>query len=154
MKEAPHADQPTISEVSTLDTEDDEQYLEWVWTAQVVQALCQGAYHLQANEVVVHQYQTDVESGETKYAGSVIERELNILSKAEEQAHWNELQAARLKEIKRWTGRSVFARMRKRIATNIVISRWVLKCKMIDGKREIKARLCVHGCKRTNRRAP
>ena len=77
----------------------------------------------------------------------VIEREMNILSLAEAQAHAEECTKAMRDELHRWVQCGGFRRFPKKLAGNCLDSRWVLKWKLVDGKRIIKARLTVRGYK-------
>ena len=77
----------------------------------------------------------------------VIEREMNILTLAEAMAHVDEVTQAMRDELKRWVSCGGFRRFPRKLATNCLDSRWVLKWKLVDGKRVIKARLTVRGYK-------
>ena len=77
----------------------------------------------------------------------VIEREMNILTLAEAQAHAEECIKAMRDELQRWVSCGGFRRFPKKLAENCLDSRWVLKWKLVDGKRVIKARLTVRGYK-------
>ena len=77
----------------------------------------------------------------------VVEREMNVLTLAEAQAHEAECVQAMLDELKRWHSLGSFKRFPRRLARNVLDSRWVLKWKLVDGKRIIKARLTVRGYK-------
>ena len=83
---------------------------------------------------------------------AVIERDTDLLTKAEELEHKEELAAAILKELQTWQHYKCFSRRPRQAARNVIDSRWVLKwkwVKMPDGKdrRVIRARLCVRGFK-------
>ena len=77
----------------------------------------------------------------------VIEKEMNILSLAEAQAHAEECTTAMRDELQRWVNCGGFRRFPKKLASNCLDSRWVVKWKLVDGKRVIKARLTVRGYK-------
>ena len=78
---------------------------------------------------------------------TVIERDLPTLSKDDLIKYSKEVHEAQRKELERWISMKCFSRMLKRDATNRIDSRWVLKFKIVDGKREVKARLVVRGFK-------
>ena len=80
-------------------------------------------------------------------AEAVIEREMNILTFEEALAHVEECTQAMRDELLRWQKLNSFERYPRSLATNVLDSRWVLKWKMVDGKRSIKARLTVRGYK-------
>eukprot|EP00972_Heterocapsa_arctica_P087203 12858117-Heterocapsa_arctica.AAC.1 len=50
-----------------------------------------------------------------------------------------------VEELRRWSGLNAFKRMPKGLARNVLDSMWVLTWKIIDGQRQIKARLTVRG---------
>ena len=76
---------------------------------------------------------------------TVVQREMNILDKSEADAHPQEVQHAMYDELTRWLTLGAFTRSSKSSATNLIDARWVLKWKVIDGKRTIQARLVVRG---------
>jgi hypothetical protein len=77
----------------------------------------------------------------------VIEREMNILTFEEAMAHVEDCTKAMRDELQRWVATKAFARHPRKLAHNCLDSRWVLKWKLVDGKRIIKARLTVRGYK-------
>lgn len=76
---------------------------------------------------------------------AVIQKEMNVLSSQEALQHEAECRKAMLDELRRWHSLKSFRRSPRRTANNLLDSRWVLKWKMIDGERRIKARLTVRG---------
>jgi hypothetical protein len=50
-----------------------------------------------------------------------------------------------VEELRRWNGFNAFKRMPKGLARNVLNSRSVLKGKIVDGQRQIKARMTVRG---------
>ena len=54
-----------------------------------------------------------------------------------------------LEELTRWHQLQAFERMPKKLATNLIDARWVLKWKEVNGKRTIQARLVARGFKDT-----
>ena len=50
-------------------------------------------------------------------------------------------------EIMRWHTLGAFKRMPRKLATNVIDARWVLKWKQVAGKKIIQARLVVRGFK-------
>ena len=52
-----------------------------------------------------------------------------------------------LEELQRSLSLGAFTRMPKKLATNIIDARWVLKWKKVDDKWRIQARLVVRGFK-------
>ncbi|CAK0831488.1 unnamed protein product [Prorocentrum cordatum] len=77
----------------------------------------------------------------------VVEREMNVLTLEEARAHEVEVRQAMKDELQRWAELKAFQRFPKDQATNIIDSRWVLKWKEIDGKKQVRARLTVRGFK-------
>ncbi|CAK0801133.1 unnamed protein product, partial [Prorocentrum cordatum] len=77
----------------------------------------------------------------------VVEREMNVLTLEEARAHEVEVRQAMKDELERWAELKAFQRIPKDQATNIIDSRWVLKWKEIDGKKQVRARLTVRGFK-------
>ena len=93
------------------------------------------------NEVYVVQYH-NVGTPEV-----VVEREMNVLTLQEARSEEPKVRQAIRDELKRWIDLGGVERMDKSKATNVLDSRWVLKWKIIDGVREIKARLTARGYK-------
>ena len=87
----------------------------------------------------------DVSTG--VFLEAVIERELNILTKDDEKEFAAECREAKAKELGRWTKLKVVERRKKKGAPNRIDSKWVLKFKIVAGKRVVKARLTVRGFK-------
>ena len=77
----------------------------------------------------------------------VVEREMNVLTLQEARSEEPKVRQAIHDELKRWIDLGGVERMDKSKATNVLDSRWVLKWKIIDGVREIKARLTARGYK-------
>ena len=77
----------------------------------------------------------------------VIEREMNILNSAEQQANWPKVQAGMLKEFRSWHSLGSWQKILRKHAKNIIDSRWVITWKLINGVKDIKARLVVRGFK-------
>ena len=84
----------------------------------------------------------------TKYSYN-IERELPVLTKAEEAQYSKELEASMAKEWKSWNDYESFVPIRKSKAFNTIDARWVHKFKIVEGERVIKSRLCVRGFRDT-----
>merc|ERR1712185_387919 len=99
---------------------------------------------LAPDEVWVFQYHTSLA---LPVKSAVIEREMNNLGADEIRQHQTEVNQAILKELQRWVERGSFQRLRRSEARNLIDSRWVLKWKLVDGRRVIKARLTVRGFK-------
>ena len=78
---------------------------------------------------------------------TVVERENNILTLEEAQLHGKLAEQAMLDEMTRWHTLGAFQRMDRRLASNVIDARWVLKWKIVNGKRIIQARLVVRGFK-------
>ena len=75
----------------------------------------------------------------------LVERDMHNLTKAEEREHWKEVKEAKRKELKAFVELKVFEPMARHLRKNLVDARWVLKWKSVDGKRTVKARLCIRG---------
>ena len=78
-------------------------------------------------------------------AEAVIERANNILTRDEALANVSKCKTAMVKELLRWNGHNAWKRYPRAQAKNALISKWVLKWKVINGSRDIKARLVVQG---------
>ncbi len=78
---------------------------------------------------------------------TVVEREQNILSSQEAQKHEKACTQAMNDEIMRWHTLGAFKRMPRKLATHVIDARWVLKWKLVAGKRIIQSRLVVRGFK-------
>eukprot|EP00972_Heterocapsa_arctica_P083683 12331890-Heterocapsa_arctica.AAC.1 len=52
-----------------------------------------------------------------------------------------------LSELSKWQDLSCFKRMKKHLARNRIDSRWVLKWKLVDDIKQVRARLTVRGFK-------
>jgi len=96
---------------------------------------------LKRDEVYVVRY---YHSGQSEV---VVEREMNILSLDEARANEVEVRRAIFDELQRWNSLKGFQRYPKAKARNVIDSRWVIKWKMVDGKRVIRARLTARGFK-------
>ena len=96
---------------------------------------------LKENEEMVFHYSPD---GEIE---QVIERTNNVLTRAEALQHEQDCKNAILAELGRWHAHGAWRRRPRQSANNLLTSRWVLKWKIIDGERRIKARLTVQGFK-------
>ena len=75
----------------------------------------------------------------------LIEKEMNVLTLEEARANRVEVQRAMVDELRRWQVLGAFRRQPRQGARNVLDSRWVLKWKMIDGRRQVRARLTVRG---------
>ena len=76
---------------------------------------------------------------------TLIERELNVLTAAECRQHAAKCKQAMIDELRRWQGLEAFERCPRSQADNLIDARWVLKWKVVNGERLIKARLTVRG---------
>ena len=90
-------DMPTASYVSSSEEIKDIECLELCWTARMANAVQPNVYDVDGNDLVVHMYNVDTIGGESKYAGAVIERDLNNLSKEEEITHYRDAKLANSK---------------------------------------------------------
>ena len=75
----------------------------------------------------------------------LIEKSLDALSSQEIKENWPAVQQAISNELQSFIDHSVFAKQPKSEAQNLCTSRWVLRWKMIEGKRAVKARLTIRG---------
>ena len=75
----------------------------------------------------------------------LIEKSLDALSSQEIKENWPAVQQAISNELQSFIDHTVFARQPKSEAQNLCTSRWVLRWKLIDGKRAVKARLTIRG---------
>jgi hypothetical protein len=69
------------------------------------------------------------------------------LTLVEAYAHAEDVTKAMRDELQRWASCGGFRHFPRKLATNCLDSRWVLKWELVDGKRIIKARLTVRGYK-------
>eukprot|EP00974_Lingulodinium_polyedra_P129602 11210679-Lingulodinium_polyedra.AAC.1 len=70
---------------------------------------------------------------------------MNVLTLAEARANEPQVRQAMLDELTRWYELGAFQRYPRKLAKNVIDSRWVLKWKQIEGTRQIRARLTVRG---------
>ena len=99
--------------------------------------------------VVIQVYPTVARLAEKK---AVIERDTDNLTPEEIGKHREEINAAILKELQTWQKYKCFSRKDRRLASNIIDTRWVLKWKWEalpsgEKRRIIRARLTVRGFK-------
>ena len=78
---------------------------------------------------------------------AVIEKDLPMLSPSELEKYKPEVNAACLSELREWIRLCGLTRRPRRTANNIVDMRWVIKWKMIDGKRAVRCRMAARGFK-------
>ena len=78
---------------------------------------------------------------------SVIVKEFDNLSKEELLEHKKEADDAKFGELRDLHGLGCYGRMRRSEAKNVVDTRWVIKWKLVDGKRIIKVRITMRGFK-------
>ena len=76
-----------------------------------------------------------------------IHRDLPELNSADDKKHQKEVDTAITKEWTSWNDHGTFKPRLRSAATNVIDARWVLKWKIVDGVKTVKARLCVRGCK-------
>ena len=77
----------------------------------------------------------------------VVHRDLSELSKAEVDSNWELVAAAIRTELMAFSDNKSFELEELGTSQNAMTSRWVLRWKIIDGVRSVKARLTVHGFK-------
>ena len=77
----------------------------------------------------------------------VIVKPFNELLKDDILKHWEDVQAAMLKELKSFVDLDAICIAQKGASGNCMTSRWLHKFKMIDGKKQVRSRLTVHGFK-------
>ena len=121
---------------------DEDHFVALTFDAVVANALLSLSEPLNPNEVYTVYYD---ENGVRQR--TVIERDLPTLSREDMQTYAKEVAEAQRLELERWINLKCFVRMPKTLAKNRIDSRWVMKYKVIDGKKEIKARLTVRGFK-------
>ena len=78
---------------------------------------------------------------------SVIDKVLDNLSKEEMIQHASEVATAKRGELATLFDLGCFRRFPHRLARHVVDTRWVLKWKMKEGKKCIKARITMRGFK-------
>ena len=78
---------------------------------------------------------------------AVIEKDLPLLTANEMKEFLPEVNAACLEELREWVRLCHLRRRKRRDSRNIVDMRWVIKWKMIDKKRAVRARLAARGFK-------
>ncbi len=78
---------------------------------------------------------------------TAVDREQNILNSEEAQQHEKACTQSMYDEIMRWHTLGAFKRMPRKLATNVIDARWVLKWKLVAGQWIIQARLVVRGIK-------
>ena len=75
----------------------------------------------------------------------MVEKSLDNLSAADVKKHWDLVEPAIRKEVASFHEMQTFETADRRKALNICSSRWVLKFKLVNGIRTVKARLTVRG---------
>ena len=80
---------------------------------------------------------------------TIVQRDDDILTPEEELEHSQKVVQAILDELKTWQGFQCFERQKRSEARNVIDVRWVFKWKIKQGKRFIRARLCIRGFKDT-----
>ena len=75
----------------------------------------------------------------------LIQKEYNILSLDEARQHSEKCELAMFEELKRWFDLGAFERQRRTAARNVLDARWVLKWKLVNKIKEIRARMTVRG---------
>ena len=75
----------------------------------------------------------------------VIEREIHNLTKEEEKKFHKEVVAAKEKELKAWVELEAIEPILRSEGRNVMTGRWVLRWKLVDGCKVIKARLVIRG---------
>ena len=81
----------------------------------------------------------------SKTSSPLIQKALDALSTQDVKDNWAAVQAAIAGELNSFVDHSVFKRIPRTEASNICSSRWVLRWKLINGTRSIKARLTIRG---------
>ena len=76
-----------------------------------------------------------------------IQRDLPELNSADVKKHEKEVDTAMAKEWTSWNDHGTSKPRLRSAATNVIDARWVLKWKIVDGVKTVKARLCVRGFK-------
>ena len=80
---------------------------------------------------------------------AVIDRTDDLLTPEEVQQNAAEVTQAVMNELKTWQGFKCFRRRARKDAPCIIDAKWVYKWKYVQGKRIIRARLCLRGFKET-----
>ena len=73
----------------------------------------------------------------------VIETDMSILTKFEIDKYRKQVEEAMLKDLLSWHNLGAWEMAERSTAVNLIDSRWVLKWKLIEGQKAVKARLCV-----------
>ena len=98
---------------------------------------------LKTNEIVVMQY--NAASASQPSSTAVIERTHNVLTRDEAIQNSELCRLAMVKELNRWQKHGAWKRMALKDSHNLLRSKWVLKWKQINGKKDIKGRLVAQG---------
>ena len=76
---------------------------------------------------------------------AVIQRVNNVLTHAEALENAEKCRSAMILELQRWNKHKAWVRSPRKLARNLLQSRWVLKWKEINKQRQVKGRLVVQG---------
>ena len=74
---------------------------------------------------------------------SVITKEFDALTPEELKTHAAEVAHAKLDELKELHNLGTYGRMKRSQAKNIVDTRWVIRWKLVGGKRIVKVRITM-----------
>ena len=75
----------------------------------------------------------------------MVEKNFDNLSPSEVKEHWAKVEEGIRKEVRSFSDMDTFELQLASKAQNVLSSRWVLKWKLVDGVRLVKARLKVRG---------
>jgi len=96
---------------------------------------------LQADEILVFK----ATRAKSSKPNPLIVKNIDAMTTEDIQKHWGLVETAIRKEIKSFQDLDTFARAPRHSSRNICSSRWVLRWKLIDGIRSVKARLTIRG---------
>ncbi len=127
---------PSLAQPTYHSDEDDTEIEFSYFMAQ----LMEDCPKMEKDEVLV--YAVNKKTGKTK---KMIEKSIDALTANEIREHWPEVEAAYRKECKSFKDNGTYEVALRKECDNICSSKWVVRWKLVDNVRVVKARLTIRG---------